>query len=75
MGLDVCNGPTSLEGHLIDFLLGLFVCLFVCQSFASFKIVRLGQLCYADKRIANITKVYVERNNLQQELMRYSKKN
>ena len=30
-------------------------------------------LRYADKRILNIMKVYIERNNLQLELMRYHK--
>ena len=31
-------------------------------------------LRYADKRIVNITKVFIERNNLQLELIRYRKK-
>ena len=40
--------------------------------------VRFGQpnrlLRYADKRIVNIMRVYIERNNLQLELIRYCKK-
>ena len=52
----------SSEGHMIDFLLGLFVCLSVSPS------LRFGQLLrYAGKRIVNIMKVYIERNNLQLE--------
>ena len=39
-------------------------------------IVRFGQpLHYAHKRIVNILKVYIERNTLQLELIRYSKPN
>ena len=40
-------------------------------SFLSFVLVT--QLHYADKRILNIMKVYIERNNLQLELIRYGK--
>ena len=47
--------------------------MFVSQSFI---LVRFGQLlCNADIRIVNIMKVYMERNNLQLELIRYSKSN
>ena len=54
-----------------DWLFTWFVCLFVCcQSFASFS--SFGQpLRYADKRIVNIMKVYIERTNLQVELIRF----
>ena len=46
--------------------------MFVRQSFASFS--SFGQLLrYADKRIVIIMKVYIERNNLQVELIRYCK--
>ena len=52
---------------MIDFLLGLFVCLFVSPSLC---LGRFGQLlCYADKHIVTIMKVYIERNNLQVELI------
>ena len=48
---------------MIELLLCLLVCLFVSLSLC---LVRFGQrLCYADKRIANIMKVYIERNKLQ----------
>ena len=37
-------------------------------------LVRFGQLLhYADKCILSIMKLYIERNNLQLELIRYSK--
>ena len=60
---------------MIDFLLGLF-CLFVCLFVSpSLCLVRFGQLlCYADKCIVNIMKVYIERNNLQVEFIRCRKK-
>ena len=47
----------------------------VCQSvIPSLTLVRFRQLLrYADKRIANIMKVYIERNNLQVELIRLKK--
>ena len=48
-----------------------FVSLFVSPSLP---LVSFGQLLhYADKRIVNIMKVYIERNNLQLELIRYIK--
>ena len=64
---------------MIAFLLGSFVCtrlsvcVFICKmcvsSFvASFRLL-LGS-CYA-KRIVNIMKVYIERNNTQVELIQY----
>ena len=41
----------------------------------SLSLVIVGQLLrYADKRIANIMKVYIERNNLQVELIRFRNK-
>ena len=47
----------------------MFVCLFVWH------LVRFGQLLRsADKRIVNIMKVYVKRNNMQVELIRFRKK-
>ena len=49
------------------------VCLFVCLIFVSYwpPFVHFGQLLVcADKRIVNIMKVYIERNNLQVELTR-----
>ena len=55
---------------MIYFLLGLFVCLFVSPSLC---LVRFGKLLrYADKLIVNI-KVYIERNTLQLECIRYRK--
>ena len=49
-----------------------FVSLFVCQFFALsspfFQLLR-----YTGNRIVNIMKVYIKRNNLQVELIRYSK--
>ena len=54
---------------MIYFLLGLFVS-------PSPPLVRVGQLLrYADKRIVHIMKVYIERNNLEVELIRFRKKN
>ena len=46
--------------------------LYVCMSVSpSFNLIRVGQLLrYADKGIVNIMKVYIERNNLQDELIR-----
>ena len=65
-----------MNGHVIDFGLGLFV----CQSVGpSIHILRCGQLLrYADKHIVNNNKTYVERNifernNLQVELIRIRK--
>ena len=62
---------------MTDFLFGVFVCLFVCfsvsMSFASFSMFWLA-ITYADKRIANIIRVSIERNNLQVELIRFRKK-
>ncbi len=56
---------------MIDFLIGLFVRLYVCLSLGPLPLVHFGQLLrYADKRIVNIMKVYIERNNLQIELIR-----
>ena len=49
-----------------------FVSLFVCQSFALFSSFCQLLRC-TDNRIFNIMKVYIERNNLQVELIRYSK--
>ena len=47
------------------------LCVCVLASFTSF-----GQLlCCAHKRIVNIMKVYIERNNMHVELMRLRKKN
>ena len=52
---------------MIDFLLGLFVCLFVSPSQ---HLVYFGKLLrYADKCIVNILKVYIERNNVQVEII------
>ena len=51
----------------------MYVCLSVRPSL---QLVRFGKLLrYADKRIVNIIKVYIERNNLQVELIRFRKKN
>ena len=50
-----------------------FVSLFVCQSFALFSSF-CQPLRYTDNRIVNIIKVYIERNNLQVELIGYSNK-
>ena len=61
-----------------DFLVGLLVCMFVCQSVVSPThplVRRFGQILrYADKRIVNIMKVYIVRNNLQVEFIRFRKK-
>ena len=55
----------SEEGHVTFYL----VCLFVSQSLP---LVRFGQLLrYPDNCIVNIMKVYIERNNLQVELIRF----
>ena len=55
------------------FVFCLFLCVFVCvsvlASFSSF----WQLLRYADKRIVNIMKVYIERNNTQVELIRFCK--
>ena len=50
---------------------GLFGCSSVC-----YLPVRFGQLsCCSHKRIVNIMKVYIERNNMQVEIIRFRKKN
>ena len=53
----------------------MFVCYIMCLfGMSTLSLCRFGQLLvlrYEDKRIANITKVYIERNNLQVELIRY----
>ena len=59
----------SQEGHVIDFLLGLYVCLYVSQSIASFSSFWSAITLDADKRIVNIMKVYIKTNNLQLELI------
>ena len=61
---------------MVDFLLGLFLCLSVCLSISpSFILVHFGQqLHYADKRVVNIMKVYIERNNLQVDLIQCREK-
>ena len=49
------------------------VCMYVCQLSASF--TYFGQLLRcAPKRIVNIMKVYIKRNNMQVELIRFRKK-
>ena len=54
----------SIDGHMMDFFL---VCLSVSPSLP---LVSFGQLLsYADKCFVNIMKVYIERNNLQVELI------
>ena len=56
----------------------MFVCLFVSLYVSSeLHLVRFGQLLRcADKRIVNIMKVYayIERNNMQVELIQFRKK-
>ena len=72
---------------MIDFLLGsfvciicsfvcLFVCFILCLSVSpSIYLVSFCQpLRYADKRIVNIIKSYIEMNNFQVELIRLRKK-
>ena len=59
---------------MITFLLGPFVCLFVCLfvSQSSLHLVRFGQMsCFADTRIVNIMRMYIERNKMQVELIRF----
>ena len=57
---------------MIAFLLGLSVGVFVCQSLPP--LVPFEQLLRcADKRIFNIMQVYIERNNMQVELIRFRK--
>ena len=71
MGLD-----TSRWSHLADFVghsIGALACFFVDCGHNK-PILLVTQLCYADTCIVNIMKVYFERNNLQLELIRYSKK-
>ena len=54
-----------------DWISTLLVCLFVSSSLC---LVRFCQLLrYTDNRIVNMMKVYIKRNNLQVELIRYSK--
>ena len=53
---------------MIEFLLGLFVSPSLC-------LLHFGQLLrYADKRIVNIVKVYLERNNMEVGLIWFHKK-
>ena len=49
---------------------------FVDHSIGAFTvgIIFVAQLRYADKRIVNIMKVHIKRNNLRLELTRYSRK-
>ncbi len=58
-----------------DFLVGLLVCMFVCQSVVSPTrplLRRFGQILrYADKRIVDIIKVYIERNNMQVKFIQF----
>ena len=58
---------------MIAFLLGPFVCLFArCPFLASFSYFWQLLFC-ADKYIINVIKVYIERNSMQVELMRFRK--
>ena len=69
--------------YTIDFLLslGLFVCFYVCLFVSLFVSSSLHLVCFgqllrcADKRIVKIMKMYIERNNMQVELIRFRKKN
>ena len=57
---------------LPSYLISLYVCFFVCVSVSSsLHLVRFGQLI---RCADNIMRVYVERNNLQVELIRFRKK-
>ena len=54
-------------------MIEVVLCLYVSPSLA---LVRFDQLLrYAAKRIVNIIKVQIDRNNSQVELIRYRKKN
>ena len=54
------------------YLVRLFVCVSISSS--SLHLVRFGELLrYADRRIVVIMKVYIERNNVLVELMRFRK--
>ena len=61
---------------MIHVLLGVFVCLFVCLSVlatvSSFWSA-ISLLRYVDNRIVSILKAYIERNNIQVELIQYRK--
>ena len=65
--------------YTIDFLLGLFVCFYVCLFVSLFVSSSLHLVCFgqllrcADKRIVKIMKIYIERNNMQVELIRFRK--
>ena len=51
------------------------VCLCVCVYISDPRFIQFGQLLHcAHKRIVNIMKVYVERKNMQVELIRFRKK-
>ena len=47
--------------------------MFVSPSLCTYSSFFCQRLRYADNRIVNIMKVYIERNNLQVELIRYHK--
>ena len=55
----------------------VYVCVCVCVCVyvsSSLHLVRFGQLLRcAHKRIVNIMKVYIERNNMQVEIIRFHK--
>ena len=60
---------------MVTLLTFYLVCLFVCLTVSpSLPLVGFGQLLrYVDKRIVNIMKVYIKRNNMQIELIRFRK--
>ena len=67
------------EGHVIYFLLGPLVCVFVCKMCVSPFLISFSSsfsaavsLCRY-KHIVNIMKVYIERNNIQVESIRLRK--
>ena len=62
-----------ITSEATSYVLGLLVCLFVCQSFTPFSSF-WSAMIYADTRIVNIIKVHIESNNLQVELIRFRKK-
>ena len=63
----VNNHLSRTSGQVLFRTLYVYVCLSVSPSLP---LVRVGQLLrYADKRIVNITKVYIERNKSQVELI------